>query len=87
MLYIFILVLATLVATAFGSPKLDFVASLSGVVACLSNVGPGLASLGPAENFSWLPEGVKWILSFCMLVGRLELFAVILLFVPGTWTR
>ena len=38
-------------------------------------------------DLSWLPEGVKWILSFCMLAGRLELFAVILLFVPETWTR
>ena len=87
MLYIAILVLSTLVLTAFGHPRLDFVASLSGVIACLGNVGPGLASLGPVENFSWLPEGVKWILSFCMLAGRLELFAVILLFVPETWTR
>ena len=87
MLYIFILVLATLAVTAFGGPKLDFVASLSGVVACLSNVGPGLGALGPVENFSWLPEGVKWIFSFCMLAGRLELFAVLLLFVPETWTR
>ena len=87
MLYIFILALATLAVTAFGGPKLDFVTSLSGVVACLSNVGPGLGALGPAENFSWLPEGVKWIFSFCMLAGRLELFAVLLLFVPETWTR
>lgn len=87
MLYISILVLSTLVVTAFRHPQLDFVTSLSGVVACLSNVGPGLGALGPAENFAWLPQGVKWILSFCMLAGRLELFAVILLFVPGTWTR
>lgn len=87
MLYIAILALATLAVAAFDHPKLDLVTSLSGVVACLSNVGPGLAALGPAENFAWLPEGVKWILSFCMLAGRLELFAVVLLFVPGTWTR
>ncbi len=87
MLYIVIMVFSTLAITAFGHPRLDFVTSLSGVVACLSNVGPGLASLGPAETFAWLPGGVKWILSFCMLAGRLELFAVVLLFVPGTWTR
>ena len=59
MLYIAILVLSTLVLTAFGHPRLDFMASLSGVIACLGNVGPGLASLGPVENFSWLPEGVR----------------------------
>ena len=87
MLYIAIAVLATLAIAAFGHPKLDFVSSLSGVVACLSNVGPGFGTLGPSETFAWLPGGVKWILSFCMLAGRLELFAVILLFVPGTWTR
>lgn len=87
MLYIAILVISTLAVTAFGDPKLDFMTSLSGVIACLSNVGPGLASLGPVENFAWLPDGVKWLFSFCMLAGRLELFAVILLFVPGTWTR
>ena len=85
--YLLIMTSATLAITAFGHPKLDMVSAFSGVVACLSNVGPGLGALGPVENFAWLPAGVKWILSFCMLAGRLELFAVFLLFLPGAWRR
>lgn len=87
MLYLAILAGATLAVTAFGNERLDVLSSFSGVIACLSNVGPGLGHLGPVDNFGWLPAGVKWILSFCMLAGRLELFAVVLLFVPGTWSR
>ena len=86
-LYIIVMIGATLIVAAFGHPKLDVLTSLSGVVTCLSNVGPGLNALGPVENFAWLPAGVKWVLSFCMLAGRLELFAVILLFFPAAWTR
>lgn len=86
-LYLLIMTSATLAITAFGHPKLDMVSAFSGVVACLSNVGPGLGALGPVENFAWLPAGVKWVLSFCMLAGRLELFAVFLLFLPGAWRR
>ena len=86
-LYLLIMTSATLAVTAFDHPKLDVMSAFSGVVACLSNVGPGLGALGPVENFAWLPAGVKWILSFCMLAGRLELFAVFLLFLPGAWRR
>ncbi|NLL37209.1 MAG: TrkH family potassium uptake protein [Fretibacterium sp.] len=87
MLYIATMVCATLAAMAFDHPRLDVLTALSGVITSLSNVGPGLGSLGPVENFSWLPAGVKWIFSFCMLAGRLELFAVLLLFFPSTWGR
>ena len=87
MLYFMILVTCTLLVTAFNHPKLDVLTSLTGVMTCLSNVGPGLNFLGPVENFAWLPSGVKWIFSLCMLAGRLELFAVILLFLKGTWRR
>ena len=87
MLYFLLLVAATVIVTAFGHPRLDILTSFSGVVSCLSNVGPGLNALGPVENFAWLPDGVKWLMSFCMLAGRLELFVVILLLLPGTWTR
>ena len=87
MLYIVIFILSSLAVAAFGHEKLDVLTSLSGVVACLSNVGPGLNALGPVENYAWLPDGVKWIFCFCMLAGRLELYAVILLFFPSTWKR
>ena len=87
MLYIAVLVVATLAVTAFGNDKLDPLTAFSGVVASLSNVGPGLNALGPTANYAWLPDGVKWIFGFCMLAGRLELYAVILLFLPETWRR
>ncbi|MBQ8692577.1 MAG: TrkH family potassium uptake protein, partial [Synergistaceae bacterium] len=87
MLYFMLLITGTLLVTAFNHPKLDLLTALTGVMTCLSNVGPGLNYLGPVENFAWLPSGVKWIFSLCMLAGRLELFAVLLLFLKGTWRR
>lgn len=66
--------------------NLDFLTSASGAVTALSNVGPGLGPIiGPAGNFSSLPDGAKWLLSFGMLLGRLELFTVLMLFVPQFW--
>ena len=83
-LYMIILSVSTLITTAFG---IDLLTAFTGVLTCLSNVGPGLNALGPVENFAWLPAFVKWLFSFCMLAGRLELFAVFLLFVPGTYRK
>jgi len=65
---------------------LDFLTSASAAVASLSNVGPGLGPIiGPAGNFSTLPDASKWLLSFGMLLGRLELFSVLILFFPQFW--
>ena len=65
---------------------LDFVTSISGAATSISNVGPGLGSIiGPNGNFSTLPDASKWILSFGMILGRLELFAVLVLFLPSFW--
>lgn len=61
--------------------------ALSGVVACLSNIGPGLSTVGPVANYASLPDGVKWMLSGMMLLGRLEIFAVLLLFLPSLWKK
>ena len=83
-LYMLILAVSTLITTAFG---IDLLTAFTGVLTCLSNVGPGLNALGPVENFAWLPSLVKWLFSFCMLAGRLELFAVFLLFVPATYRK
>ena len=55
------------------------------VVSSIGNVGPGLGSFGPAFSWSALPDAAKWISSFLMLIGRLELFGVLLLFYPGFW--
>ena len=61
----------------------SFTASLG----CLSNVGPGLDGVGPMANFSGLSHLSKWLLSALMLIGRLELFPILLLFHPATWGR
>jgi len=66
--------------------ELDFLTSASGAATALANVGPGLGDIiGPVGNFSSLPDGAKWLLSFGMLLGRLELFTVLMLFVPRFW--
>jgi len=64
----------------------DFVTALSASTTAITNVGPGLGSLiGPAGNFAALPDGAKWILSFAMLLGRLEIFTLLMLFDPHFW--
>ena len=65
---------------------LDFITSISGAATSISNVGPGLGStIGPNGNFSSLPDISKWILSVGMILGRLELFAILVLFLPSFW--
>ena len=65
---------------------LDIITSISGAATSISNVGPGLGStIGPNGNFSSLPDISKWILSFGMILGRLELFAILVLFLPSFW--
>ncbi|SDG37479.1 TrkH family potassium uptake protein [Roseospirillum parvum] len=73
----------TIVLGAFG---LDYVTALSGAATAISNVGPGLGeTIGPAGNFASLPDGAKWALSFGMMLGRLELFTVLVLLMPRFW--
>ena len=62
-----------------------FSESVSTVISSIGNVGPGLGSCGPAYSWNSLPDLAKWVLSFLMLIGRLELFSVLLLFYPGFW--
>ena len=65
---------------------LDFITAISGAATSISNVGPGLGStIGPNGNFSSLPDISKWILAVGMILGRLELFAILILFVPAFW--
>jgi trk system potassium uptake protein TrkH len=67
---------------------LDIVTALTGSLACLTNVGPGLGDIiGPVGNYSSLPETAKWILSALMLLGRLEILAVLVIFSPAFWSR
>ena len=65
---------------------LDFLSAISGAATSISNVGPGLGDMiGPNGNFSEVSVFSKWILSFAMLLGRLEIFAVLVLFLPSFW--
>jgi trk system potassium uptake protein TrkH len=64
----------------------DFLTALSGILTALANVGPGLGEvIGPAGNFAPLSDAAKWILSFAMLLGRLEIFTVLVLAAPAFW--
>lgn len=66
--------------------ELDFVTALTGAATAISNVGPGLGPvIGPDGNFSSLPDGAKWLISFGMIIGRLEILTVLLLFTPMYW--
>lgn len=82
-LYTFLLVVLSIGLSLFG---LDLDTSVSGAATALANVGPGVGPIiGPAGNFSALPDGAKWLLSFGMLLGRLELLTLLVLFTRGFW--
>jgi trk system potassium uptake protein len=81
--YLFIFILISMLLSVTG---LDFLSAISGAATSISNVGPGLGDvIGPNGNFKSIPEVSKWIMSFGMLLGRLELFAVLILFFPSFW--
>jgi trk system potassium uptake protein TrkH len=82
-MYLVIFFILTVLLSLSG---LDFVTSISGAATSISNVGPGLGSIiGPNGNFSTLPDISKWILALGMILGRLELFAILVLFLPSFW--
>ena len=66
---------------------LDFLDSFGLSVSSVGNIGPALGHYGPMDSFATLPSPVKWFSAFQMLVGRLEFFAVLLLFTPIFWKR
>lgn len=66
---------------------LDLETAFSSVLACISNIGPGLAGVGATQNYAHIPDLGKIILSICMLLGRLELYAVLILLFPLAWKR
>ncbi|MFP4092339.1 MAG: TrkH family potassium uptake protein [Cyclobacteriaceae bacterium] len=65
----------------------DFMTAIGSVATSLGNIGPGIGTVGPVDNFAHLPAAGKWILSFLMLLGRLELFTVLILLTPYFWNR
>ncbi len=83
-LYIAIFIFSSFVMSLLG---LDMVTAASSVAAALGNIGPGLGAVGPMLNYSSVPAAGKWVLSLCMLVGRLEIYTVILLLLPEFWKK
>ena len=66
---------------------LDVISAFTAVVACINNTGPGLGQVGPASNYQGLTDAQTWICTVVMLLGRLELFSVLVLFTPQFWRR
>jgi trk system potassium uptake protein TrkH len=66
---------------------LDVISAFTAIVACVNNTGPGLNQVGPATNFGGLTDFETWVCTFAMLIGRLEMFSVLVLFTPEFWRR
>ena len=84
MIYLIIFFISTILFTLI-EPSME--SSMGAVASCLGNIGPGLGNVGPADNFFHVHPVGKWFLSFLMLLGRLELFTVLVLFSPAFWKK
>jgi trk system potassium uptake protein TrkH len=83
-LYLIVFGLGALVMSTMG---FDLESAIGASIACLGNIGPGWGAFGPTENFAQIPYFGKWVLIFMMMVGRLEIFTVLLLFAPTFWKQ
>ena len=83
-LYITILLLVTFVVSLAG---VDLLSAVSTALATVGNIGPGFGVIGPTKHYAHFPDFVKWVLSFAMMAGRLELYTVLVLFTPMFWRR
>jgi len=84
LIYMMIFAFGTLVMSIIG---LDFESAIGSTAATLGNIGPGLGLVGPTGNYATIPDIGKWFLSFLMLLGRLELFTVLIIFAPSFWRK
>jgi trk system potassium uptake protein TrkH len=83
-LYLGVFVTSAMIMAALG---MDVISAFSSVAACIFNIGPGLGLVGPVKNYLTVPLAGKWVLIFCMLVGRLEIYTVIVLLMPEYWRK
>lgn len=83
-LYILIFAVSAILLAGMG---VDFVTSFSAVAASIGNIGPGLGLVGPVGNYAVIPDAGKWLLAWCMLLGRLEIYTVIIFLVPEFWRK
>jgi len=84
-IFIFLFVFGALALAAIDS--CDFASAVSASIAALGNIGPGLGMVGATQNYAWFSAPSKWILTFLMLAGRLELYSILILFLPATWRK
>jgi trk system potassium uptake protein len=84
-----VLYFGTVVVLTFSllATGLDFVSAFSAIIACINNAGPGLGVVGPSNNYQVLTDFQTWVCSFAMLLGRLEIFSVLVLFTPSFWRK
>ncbi|MDP2694155.1 MAG: potassium transporter TrkG [Gallionella sp.] len=85
-IFLYFVTIATLTFVLLIS-GMDFISAFSAVLACVNNFGPGLGQVGPASNYAGLTGFQTWVCTFGMLVGRLEIFTVLILFTPHFWRR
>lgn len=83
-IYMCIFIVSSTILTFFG---LDFVSAVGAAASSLGNIGPAIGSVSPVDNYAHLSTGAKWFCSFLMLIGRLELFTVLILFSPFFWRK
>ena len=83
-LYIAILLIVTFIVCLSG---VDLLSALAAALATVGNIGPGFGIVGPTDNYAHFSDPIKWVLSFAMLAGRLELYTVLVLFTPMFWKR
>ena len=84
LLYLAIFGISSVIMAFLG---LELQSAMGSVAASMANIGPGLGSTGPVSNYSHVPEVGKWVLSFLMLIGRLEIFTVLIIFSPAFWKK
>jgi len=84
LLYIMVFIIVSVIMSLLG---LDYVTSLGVSASCLGNIGPALGMVGPTENYAFIPTVGKWVLSFTMLIGRLEIYTVIVILTTSFWKK
>ncbi len=83
-LHLMVFLVASIIMAGMG---LDIVSALSATAASLNNIGPGFGIVGPLDNYAAIPTAGKWVLAIVMIIGRLELFTVLVLLIPDFWRR
>jgi trk system potassium uptake protein TrkH len=84
LLFLGLFIVAALIMASLG---LDMISAFGSVAASIGNIGPGLGLVGPTKNYVAIPFIGKWVLIFCMLLGRLEIYTVIVLLTPEYWKK